>query len=344
MATFELLALHRGDGYIMKLPASNMQGESFLNRADALRFDLPLYNKNLNLQLPNIYPGKIEIQLKRNGNVIFRGPLWDMTASSDAGKLTCAAEGLESYWDVRRVDWDVKVNAEQSAFMWGLMEDSQALTDGELYITEGTLEAGTFRDFAIRRDEGKYISDVIKDTAKLNNGFDWKIDSATREFNTWYPYKNDAWTGRLEFGKNIKSYALQFMGKWEANDILAQGPKELTATAIDVAQRGTYGLRQVTVSYKDAPNKTALEHFASKTRKARDRGKVVPSISVRGDLTNPFSGGLTWGQTVHVLIKDGAIDFDEVYRCVGFQYTIGRQDNETIVYYLNNLDEIEGDG
>lgn len=340
-ATYRLEA-HLIDGtFIQVLPASNMQGESMISRPDALRWDMPLYDSTIFSRVDNFYPGKCEVWLYRNDEVIFAGPWWDATASSKEGKMSCAAEGLESYLDVRRVDWDLDVEDDTDEVMWSLIEDTQALTDGDLFITRGATDSMTPRKFAIRRKEGKYISDVLKDYAALQNGFDWKIEPDTREFRLWHPFKDITSDSLLEWGGAIKHYSVQIIGKWARNDILSQGAGEMTETAIDPTLRAEWGLRQYTDSYKDAARREGLEDRARKVREARKKGKVVPSISVVSEHVNPFRLDLTWGQTVQVKINDGPLDYDEVMRCVGFQYTISSEFSESFVYYLNNLSEMD---
>ena len=339
MPEYRLESRNRDGTYLATLPARNIQGESLLNKADNLRFELPLYHDDV--KLTKFYPGKTEVVLLRDDVIVFQGPLWDATFSSERATVSCTAEGLESYLDVRRVDDDIDWTREQGQACWDLISDSQAKVQGELYLTKGTVQAGPTRTFVIRRAEGKYISDVIGDIADLSDGFDWKIQHSDRKFRVWYPAKQDVSLARLEYSGAIRHYAVQLMGKYARNVILVQGPKNIIESAIDTAARVEYGRRDYVDAFKDAVNRAEVTERAELVRKLRKKAKMVPNLSVPGDKVNAFDGELTWGQKVKVVIKDGPLDIDEEMRCIGFQFTIGNQGQESFNYYMNDLTELE---
>jgi hypothetical protein len=327
------------------LPFRNLQGEFFLNKPDQIRWEMPLYDEHISFFTG--FPGLHEIRLIRRSQgfdrTVFCGPLWDYVLSSEMRRISGHAQSLDSYLDVRRVDENFKETGDAADVAWNLIQDTQALVNGNLGIVLG-LSPTTFNvTVDVKKSEGKYIFDVIDDLSKSDPGFDWQIDSTTRAFDVWFPRKDFVSTVDLEYGGNVKKYAMQLMGKYLRNDVLIRGEDAYTG-AVDGTSRTKYGLRHYVDTYMDAVTVPQLQARAQLIRSLRREPKKVPSVVVDGDSNaNPYEdpNSINTGFRVNLKIKDGPMDFEDVFRVIGWQLTIGQHDKETFVYYLNDLREVE---
>lgn len=332
------------DVSIIELPFRNLQGEWFLSKPDQIRFELPLYSDLV--EYPDkIYPGLHEIHLYRNGVNVFAGPLWDMVASSQSGSWNCAAMGLESYLDRRRINVDTTISGPVIGSMWDLIDQSQGETDGDLaFLASGSLPGGYSVTAKFLRREGRGIYDVIGDYAKQDPGFDWEILSSTRTFNAWAVARNDTAPGALSFdgsngSGNMKSYALQIMGKYLANDILVANQTTFK-TSVGTTSRTKYGLRQFAETSSEMPT-ALLQTRASRLRLLRQSPKLVPSVVTDGQEFNPFLVHVWMGDSINVTIDDPPVFYDQTMRCIGFQCSVNKHGYETFVIYLNDLREVD---
>jgi hypothetical protein len=329
---------------IAELPFRNLQGEWFLSKPDQIRFEVPLYHPVVTYP-GKMYPGRDEIWLFRNGVNVFSGPLWDMVASSQSGAWNCSAMGLESYLDRRRVNADTTISGDVIGSMWDLIDASQLETGGDLnFVASGTLPTGYSVTAKFLRREHRTIYDIIDDYAKQDPGFDWEILSSNRTFNAWAGARNDTAPGYLSFdgtngSGNMKSYALQIMGKYMANDILIANQTTFK-TSVGTASRSKYGLRQYGETMSDTPT-ALLQTRASRVRLLRQSPKLVPSVVTDGQEFNPFLVHVWMGDSIKVTIDDPPIFYDQTMRCIGFQCSVNKHGYETFVIYLNDLREVD---
>jgi hypothetical protein len=254
---------------------------------------------------------------------------------------------LESYLDVRRVDQDFKQTGDAADVAWTIINNSQLQIEGGLGFTQGLSPVTFSISIDIKRGEGKYIFDVLNDIATQSPGFDWQINTIDRQFDIWTPRKNDVANVRLSYGNdegagNLKSYAMQIMGKYLKNDIMIRGEAAFSV-AIDTTSRTTYGLRQHTENFMDAITVAQLNGRAELIRFLRKEPKFVPSVVCDGRDVNPYvpPAQIDYGDSVRVTIDDGPMQFDDFMRVIGWQLTLGKHDNETYVFYLNDMREVE---
>lgn len=345
VADYRMETRSKDGTYKAWIPFRNLQGEWFLNKADQIRFDIPIHHPNISYD--TIYPARDEIWVYRNNTLIFSGPLWDMTASSDQGSWTCSAGGLESYLDHRRIDWDYNVKMAGADIAWDMINQTQALTDGQLYITRGTVPTTPTVSLTHTRAEGAMIFDEIDKLAQSDEGFDWEINPATRAFNAWSPRKDTfakagMWFDKDNGGGNLKSYSLQIIGEYSANDVLVSKDDKF-ATAISGTNRPIYGLMQYSAQDSNAATVNALSMKAQYIRNLRQTPKLVPGVVCDGARYNPFDGDCWFGDRVPLYISDGSVYYNQDMRCAGIQATVDKNGGETFVVYLNDLREVAPD-
>lgn len=338
MANYVLESRSKTGTYLATLPYRNLQGEWFRNKADQIRWEMPLYNNGLTRT--NFFPAKTEVWVWRNNAKVFVGPLWDVTASSDSATMSCAAEGLESYLEGRRVKEDVKYTGQRQATAWDLINGAQTGTDAPLGFTSATLPACPTLIISWLKNDGEYIIDAIESLAKGNFGFDWEID-IDRKFQVYYPRPAVASGITLEYPGNIKRYSAQLMGKFEANDIFVKGKDALRSQpVIDTAKRAEFGLRQLVVSATDLNTQDQVNDYGEQVLALHRDVREIPQVSIAATQVNPFAGDIWFGETAPVIINDGWVQYNTAMRLNGFQLTVGKNGNETFVLYMSDLREV----
>ena len=343
MANFRLETRTRSGAYLATLRYSNLQGEMYKgNKWSAIRWDMSLEDTR-ELTYNELYPGKTEVWMFRDDVLKFAGPIWDANISTKEAKFSCRAEGLASYFDRRRIEagWDSSLPLGQQA--WNIVAASQALTDGNLFITQGTSVSGGAPSARIKfaASELKMVSDALADLSEGDNGFDWEV-TPNRVFNVYYPRLSGRANVRLEFGGNIRSYAVDINGKYAANNVVVQGADDsLSAAVVDTAKRAEYGLRHYVGSNTGLKSRAQLDAYATQLLSLRRDTRIIPQLSVAAEGVNPFNGDIDYGQVARTVINDGWVQYDIDMRCSGYQFTVDKHGIETFVLYLNDLREVD---
>jgi len=286
-------------------------------------------------------PGLHEVWVYRNDVIVAAGPIWDATPASDANSITVGAQSLEDYLDVRLVEGKSYNLIDQSNIAWDLIDVSQLKTNGNLFITKGTVGLGRTRSLGWRTYDNKYILEAINDLAALDDGFDWWIDPVNRQFRTSYP-KLQADKGlTLSFLNNVRSYSVQYMGKYLRNEIRVQGADPSFVVATHPTSQTTYGLRQYGDAFKDAPTGTELSEYAGYLRDIRYAIKKYPTLTVDVDTIDVFNANiLFFGDKVRVKIDDGYVQVDEQLRYNGCQVTVSPNGSEIATLYMEDLRKV----
>lgn len=340
MADFRLEARTRTGSYLATLPFRNLQGEFWRNRAKQIRFELPLHHPVVTRT--NVDPGKTELQLFRNNTRIYTGVLWNVTASSGDAQLSCDSESLESYLEKRRIDADLRYSAQPGGnIAWDLVNRAQTGTDAALGFTSGTIQVVPNRTVSYLRSELLYYYDVVTELADdSQSGFDWEIDDQ-RRLQIYYPRPQTASRSKLIYGGVVTGYSLQVQGKYAANDVVIRGDEAIRSTTlIDTTRRAQYGLRQYGERNSNLKTIAVANDYAQRILNLRRDVRQTPQVSLRTQDLNPFEGDIWFGQTASVVINDDWTQYNQTMRCEGFQLTIGKHGNETIILYMTDMREV----
>lgn len=325
--------------FICKIPFYNLQFEVGFNGPSGIRWNTPLYDSRTTQA--NIAAGIHEVWVYRNGVVVAAGPLWDISVSTDAKALTCGAQSLEDYLDVRLIQDVDYTTIDQVNIAWDLIADSQARTGGNLNLVSGVLLGGVTKSISYKTYDGKYILEAIQDFAEAEDGFDFWISPSNRAFNAIYPRPKIDRNLHLSFPQHISSYAMVIQGKYTRNRVVVQGPDPAYAVGINTTNLATYGLREYTDALKDAATATELDAYTDHVVTMRSNVSAYPTLVLRGQYPNifdPFT--ITYGDLIKVTIKDGYVDVDQQYRYKGAQVTVNKSGDETIVLYTQDLREV----
>lgn len=335
MADWRLESYDRHRKFLGVLPHSNLQGEFFGDKADQIRFDVPQHHE---MVTPiTLSAGINEIWAYRNDVLVYAGPLWDMTIND--ARISCTSEGLESYFELRRIQNDVAYNGNRTTVAWDLIAKSQALPDSDLGIVQGTVDPAGAIAIRYWGSEGRIISETLADLS-AEGEFDFKI-TPNRQANFIYPKRQATSRSRLIFPGSIKNYSIQINGKWALNDIYVRGNGAFVTPVIDTAKRAQYGSRQGTVTNSNLKSLTQLANYADEMIKLRRDSRWLPTITIDASIINPFDGDISYGDIVQVTIDDGWVAYDGPMRVAGWQVTVDKGGNESVNLYMNDMREIE---
>lgn len=340
------LQTHLKDGtFCSKIPFRNLQFEVGYNGPSGIRWESPLYHT---LMTPtNLSPGLHEVRVMRNGICTAAGPIWDMTVSTDSQSMTCSAQSLEDYLDVRLLRDVSYATQDQTAIAWNMISTTQAYPNGDLGIVLGTVGTGVTRSIDFKTYDNKYILEAIQDFAEMEDGFDFWIDPATRAFNAIYPRPQVDRGLHLVYPQHISSYAVTYYGKYLRNRVVVQGPDPNYVVAVDTGTLATYGLREYADALKDAATANDLTAYTSHLRDTRKDISKYPTLVLRGQLINIFDPNvIQFGDLIKVTIADtngdqnSYVQIDQKLRYKGAQVTVNKSGDETIVLYTQDLREL----
>ena len=330
----------RDGTYVADLPYRNLQFELGWNRGFGIRFEVP--STHPVISPATLKPGLHEIWVYRNGVLVTAGPLWDIVVSSENASISCNAMSLLDYLDVRLID-TVQYNVvDQTQIAWDLINDSQAHTDGNLYLSAGTLSTGITRSAKWSSFDNKYVLEALIDFSEMNEGFDFYIDPATRTFTALYPRPQRDQGLQLIFPYHFRRYSMQYQGKYIRNRIRVQATEPTFIEAVDTTSRSEYGLRDYADSYKDAGTVTDLTAYASKLRDRRKDVWDYPSVVVNTQVLDIFDPTvIKYGDIVRIQISDGYVQYDRDMRYTTAQISVDKQGAESVVIYLQDTRELE---
>lgn len=336
MAEWRLDSYDRYRKLLGTLPHSNLQGEFFGSKPDQIRFDVPL--RHPMVSPTTLSAGINEIWAYRNNKLVYAGPLWDMDINDS--RISCTSEGLESYFETRRIQNDVSYNVGRGSIVMDMINKSQLLPEGQLGIVAGKIDTVPALAIKYWGNEGRYIADTIQELSEEGQ-FDYEIDSATRAVNITYPKKSVTSRSRLIYPGSITNYQLQINGKWALNDIFVRGNGTFRNPVIDTTRRTKYGLRQGTMTNSNLKSVTQLSNWANGLIDLHKEARWVPTLTIDPSVVNPFEGDISYGEIIRVVINEGWIDFDGQMRLSGWQVTVDKSGAETFNLYMNDVREVE---
>lgn len=358
------LETRRKDGTLVAiLPHLNMQCHFFLNKHDTLTSEIPMYDPKVTPD--NIKEVEHELWLWRwsdrlnTEQLVYSGPLWTIQVDSADKKLKLNSEGITSYLDNRTIDEDLTFTGFYNPWdiARSLITYTQGLADGNLYVALGTLPSnlaysftGTYYGYEQRK-----LAETIDELATQRGyfgtgeiyGFDYRIEPDTRTFEAWLGKRGQARDIILQYGPEkgaIQKYSFQIFGKTVVTSATGQGPGEgenmILSRWIDITARQKYGLHQKPFAAKSAVNASQVSAQTRDYLLDNRTPKRYPQFSLRGEHLDMFDGSFDMGDTCRVIIDDSYIQFDKWIRTIGFGLTIGSEDQETVVLYTEDDNEV----
>lgn len=189
----------------------------------------------------SIVPLQTDLFIYRDGVLLFRGRIGTLqgTVGTDGHEVQFSAvdyRGMLNRRIVGAAGAYYPPGTDQAAIAWDLISDSQALSGGNLGITNGAgSTSGTTRERTY--DPGKPIGDAIGELGRVGNGFEWEV-AADLSFNRYYPLRNVDNNVKFDFGGIVKSVTYNFNPDDFADSVLVTGDQStvpVTATAAGIA-------------------------------------------------------------------------------------------------------------
>lgn len=261
--------------------------------------------------------GERELRLYRDATRIWGGHLWH--AAGNGPERTFAVDG-SGYYSVMRhrvVTSDlIYADVADVTIAWNLIAHTQAQTDGDLGITNGS-HAGTdrHRDRAYCALERPSISEGIEELSQMDDGFDWEI-SETKVFNTWSPRRGTS-SGVTFTGADEIRFDWEDDAQEAASYVSAIGQDDCAPRIIDVSDAAAIARFKRLHSVVEADTNKRSEVTAEANEELRQRKRSMQRANLTYDLEyGPAWGTIGLGDTVDVSLADGPATFDRTYRVV----------------------------
>lgn len=306
-----------------------------LNYYGECEFSVPATDDKLNslISLRNY-----EIFIERNGGIVWGGEMVHkagrLVENSD-NKVTIRGYGFLEMLASRYTDaLKTYASTDTGAIAWDLIDTTQNLTDGDLGITQGSIETTQDRD---RTYENKNILDALVALTEIRNGIDLEVDDS-KVFNVWGTRGVDRTnTTVFEYGTNILSANIDQDFTKPANEIIALGSgvgaAQLRVTATDTGLRSINKLRQQRVAFTDVKESATLTGKAEEFLRINKQSILsIEFEQVPG--TQPSFGSIGLGDSIQMRISRDSYEIDQAFRVYGWNVSVGQDGRESISYEI----------
>jgi hypothetical protein len=335
-----------GVGFTQQLNQSGtFQGHLLLSGVNSFQFNVD----------PSTIPAYCGVYVDRDGVLVWGGVIWGRSYNSTSQALTFTAREWLSYFERRRINYDVQFNGiDQLVIAKTLIENAQNETYGDigvLYNTAGETTSGILVDRTYYNYELKQVFQAIQDLSRQSDGFDFNIDIAydnitnlpVKSFNTYYPRSGEIYSvGNLnipvfEFpAGNIVEYEYPEDGSVAANRIYSMGAGSNEGKLISIAEDATkfaegWALLEDQANYSDVTDQTVLDALAQGQVTAVAYPPVTLKLVVPA-YVDPVFGTYALGDDCRVIIQDDRFPngSDEIYRIVGISVQPGEDGPERV--------------
>lgn len=279
-------------------------------------------------------------------DLMFRGRVVPSGDDIDETRHTTAATAVGYRWileNARQIGVAGRYFApgtDQGALAWTLVSESQALSAGNLGITNGLgSTSGTTRELTLRA--GAKIGEEIAKLGRLDNGFAWEI-SPTLALNRWYPGLDNAHGVVLDYGGLVSAARLQGPAAY-ANAVIVTGKEGLTPVAAQHADiltdpRGRWELTESFPTVEQQASLTARAPALVDQLHELRAPWIVTIAQVLDEITGEPTGRSRWNGPAHIWLGDtitfrlqsGRFDFAAPYRIAEIGVDVGDNGSEVV--------------
>lgn len=336
MAEYVIESRTRSGQYLATLPFRDLQGEFFFSKTREIRFTMAKSTLN-DFTEADLYPGRTEIVLRRNGVNIFCGPLWNLNVGTSEGKASLMAQDLSSYFNKRAIQTTERLIGTYGNIAWSMIATQQARNYGNLGITRGTAVPSNGPSGYLKVTRGDNVYDKLVEVSDGSNGFDWVFD-VNRVYHQYYPRISSRAPIRLEYGGNIQGFSNAIQGMYTGNDVMTVGKDGVVSNnVVDTNSKQVYGIMDHVEDQTGIDNINLLDAHSGRALSRRQVPYKTPTIVLNSNMINPLEGDIGFGQVVTVVIDDGYTQYNNDLRCEGFQVSYGKSGNETFVLYTSDV-------
>jgi len=192
------------------------------------------------VEAASIVERETDLWIWRDGVLLFRGRVVTASDDLDADQHRCQFtavdyRGMLAHRIVGSAGRTF-TGVDQAVIAWTLIDESQALTNGDWGITDGLgSTSGTNRDRVYA--PGKPVLDAIAELGRVDDGFEWQI-SPLLELDRWFPRRGSAVSVVLDYGGVLARVGrLSQPDDWgnHALSVGAQGTTPEPADSADIA-------------------------------------------------------------------------------------------------------------
>ena len=331
MATVFEAATRAGDR-ICELPGTNRRYNFYLDDPGSAEITVPLDR----FQRYEVDPGACELHVRRDGELVWTGPIWGARASTRDNSLYLTAAGLPSYFEGQRIRSTLSYTATDQATIWrALLQIDAANWNLTVPVPATTGVARSYRgEDAYHAYKRLDIAQTVDQLASLPDGFDWDI-TPDRIARLYYPRQGVFSDHVLELGRNLDHVEVEVNARTIETVVDALGSGEGTAMPIRTVEAPLeilrYGRRHGVLSAKDVTNRSILAQRASTRLAIRARASEVPRLVMLPG-KEPTFGQVGLGDTVEVRASYGWLSLMGAYRLVGIEVTVENSGAESIAY------------
>lgn len=282
---------------------------------------------------------RYQVKIYRDNRLVWAGEQAHRSVTLDDTKgelvtLVCYdyIEQFNNRYTLAVVDYN-EVDAGQIA--WDLIDDSQNLTDGDLGITQGTIESTQER---IRSYYNQNIMEAIINLSNVIGGFDFEITD-DKVFNVYSKKGLDRSANTFfEYGVNMQSPQIEDDFTNPVNEAIMLGEgfgaTQLRTTVVNPTARSVNKLRQFRVSDPDVSESDTLYEKGEEVLR-RYKQPLINITFKQVQNTRPFYGSIELGDSISIKIVKGIYNINNVFRVYEKQVDLDNDGKESIEYLVS---------
>lgn len=285
LGTWKINLYNKSNVYQVELPFQSISITKTLNdiwtaEVQVSYFILKEWLENQNTTVEQVLTSGFKwASFLRNEVVMFNGILCEvnMDGSGEDISVTLTFKSWLSYFS-RRLTSEVYTSTDAGAIAWDLIDKAQAITNGDIGITQGTIATTKDRDRTFDNDD---IADsIIKMTAdNVKDGFDMEI-SDTKVFTVSSRLGSDK--PQIVFDEiNLDSWSLAYtLGLNLTNRVLALGNQINTTENSSGSQQTDWYLLEGKISHLGVIETSTLQDHALAYLTENQDVRIIPSVSI----------------------------------------------------------------
>lgn len=337
-------------GTVIPVPYRNVQHTCMMGAGgQTFTCEIP-YRGFADVITANLYPGQHELWFfdheVSDSDPVFAGPLWSLTAASSGGVLSCSAQDPLSYLAKGILRNTGVYKAKTPCYVMNDLATYQinkqpiaAGQGGWRMTTSIDVDNADTHNYSVKASDLSVISDLLASVAGSGSGVDYYVRTTSTGHVLHF------FGGRIRAplipavplfvdypGGKLDGYSLEITAQAMGNLFYVGNGQGVVGSAQDTGSQAIDGL------YEVADNGSSLTTLASLNSSAAGHlpdivvPKVIPSLVSRsGDLV-PIRD-FDFGHQLLVQINDEYAQYSGTIRVIGWQNTIGAQDNMTSVIY-----------
>ena len=275
-----------------------------------------------------------DLWIWRDGVLLFRGrivpPLAD-TVTEDEHRVEAVAVSYRGMLANRIAGAAGRVftGVDQGQIAWTLIDESQALTNGDWGITEGVgATSGTLRDRTYA--PGKSLLDALTELGRVDGGFEWDVNPDL-ELDRWYPRRGSTVPVVLDWG-GMLARVQRRSATW-ANSVLSVGAQGTTPEVAESASIATDPAGRWEMFDGDGSTIVQQSTLADRAQWAVDQVSTIRSTWSVEWAPGRWSGpDEIWiGDTATLAVRSGRLDVAGPARLVELTAVPGEDGSEKIV-------------